>query len=238
MLAALAHVDGGALGGGLAWAGMAAAAVVGWAAARSSARSSARAVLLVAAGGLAFQVVHALEHVLQLGYWVAHPLQAPWLTPWAAAGRDVLAVATDGQAAGGSELLHLLGNLIFLGGLVALAVWHARTGRDSGSRALRWALAVQGVHVAEHLLLVTTWVLTGQATGFTTLFGAVAVGTAPAHAVRVLSHFALNAVATWVAVVAAVRTGMLAALRPAPARPEAADAEPADEPEPVCHEPV
>lgn len=217
----VAHVSAGSAGQGLLLAGVATALVVGWAASRSSVRG----VLLVAAGGLLFQVVHALEHVLQLGYWVAHPLEAPWLTPWAAAGRDTLAVAVDGHAAGGNELLHLLGNLIFLGGLVALAVWRTRTARAGGGRTLRWAFGTQGLHVAEHMLLVATWALAGQATGVTTLFGALEAGTAPAHSVRVLSHFALNAVATWAAVVAAVQSGLLGALRPAPIRRQGAAGE-------------
>lgn len=215
----LAHVSVSSAGQGLVVAGVVAALVVGgWVVSRSSVRG----VLLVAAGGLLFQVLHVLEHVLQLGYWVAHPLEAPWLTPWAVTGRDVLAMTVDGHAAGGNELLHLLGNLIFFGGLVALAAWRARTGRVAGRRALGWALGLQGFHVVEHLLLVATWTFTGQATGVTTLFGLLEAGTVPGDATRVLSHFALNAAATWVAVVAAAQSGLLGALRPTRIRQETA----------------
>lgn len=155
---------------------------------------------MVAAGGLGFQVVHVLEHVAQAGVWMAHPNQPPFLTPWAIAGRDALAVG--GDAALGNELLHLVGNLIFLAGLVALALLARR--RQAGGRALRLALVVQSLHVSEHLALTLTAATMGEAVGITTAFGLLDAG-GPLWALRVNAHFVWNAVAT-VAAVGAVGT--------------------------------
>lgn len=163
-------------------------------------------LLLVAYAALAFQVVHALEHVLQIGYWLRHPTQPPWLTPWAEVGREALAAATDGRAATGDELLHLSGNLIFLIGLAA-AVAVARRRTDTASW-LSWALWLQAAHVVEHALLTATAVTLGQAHGLSTGFGLLTPGTVVAGAVRVWLHLALNLTATALAVGGVVRLGL------------------------------
>lgn len=142
---------------------------------------------------IGFQIVHALEHVLQAGYWLLHPSDAPWLTPWAAVGRDALAGLADGHPGSGSELLHLTGNIVFLVGLVALTALHPPSQRIH-PRWLRAALMLQGFHVGEHVLLTVTWLATGRALGTTTLFGLLE-GTV-VSGVRVWAHFLLNLIAT------------------------------------------
>lgn len=67
-------------------------------------QQAARDIALLA---LAFQLFHLIEHAAQLTYWSGNPTEAPWLTPWAITGRDVLAV--DGTPGGGNEILHLGG---------------------------------------------------------------------------------------------------------------------------------
>ena len=169
-----------------------------------------RPLVAVAAGGLGFQVVHAAEHVMQVTYWVGHPTAPPWLSPWAETGAHVLAVLADGRQATGEELLHLVGNLIFLAGLVAALRLATRLNR-AGTGLLRFALWVQTIHVAEHVLLTTTWLATGQALGVTTAFGALAANPVTAVAVRVWAHLMLNLAATvpalWGALLAWRRTG-------------------------------
>lgn len=152
--------------------------------------------------GIAFQVFHFAEHLLQAGYWVVHPGEAPWLTPWAAAGRDVLASAADGQAATGSELLHLGGNAVFLAGVVAAVVAVRASGRWTRTpSALRVALWAQGLHVGLHLVLTVTWLTFQQAHGLSTLFGLLEPGTVLTNAMRVWVHFAINLGATVYAVI-------------------------------------
>jgi hypothetical protein len=158
---------------------------------RTHPRKRRSVVGVIAAGGLGLQSVHALDHVAQVVAWVAAPDNPPFLTPWAVVGRDALAVG--GDAALGNELLHLSGNLVFLAGLLALG-WLARPAR-SWSRSLRFALILQGAHVAEHVALTVTAAWMGTAIGLTTLFGTLDAGPR-LWALRVIAHFMLNAVAT------------------------------------------
>jgi hypothetical protein len=161
-----------------------------------------RAVIAtVAVAGLGFQAVHALEHLVQVGAWVLSPGRTPFLTPWAIAGRDVLAVG--GDTAVGEELLHLSGNLVFLAGLAALAALAGRSAVDR-DRNLRNALAIQGLHVFEHAALTVTAALVGSSSGVTTLFGLLRPGPFM-WTFRPLAHFALNAVATAFAILATTR---------------------------------
>ena len=102
-------------------------------------------VVMAAVGLLGFQAFHVLEHGIQIGYWFGHPQAAPFLTPWAVVGRDVLAAPLGRGPARGAELLHLVGNLLFLGGLLLLAAVWRYGGRSAGLRTeygvrrLRWA---------------------------------------------------------------------------------------------------
>lgn len=168
-----------------------------------------RVIRDIAVAALIFQVVHFVEHVAQLGYWMTHPTEAPWLTPWAMAGRDLLVV--DGTPASGNELLHLVGNLIFLAGLVALIALVWRLGQSIGEVPfLKPALWLQGIHVLEHVLLTGTYLAAGKAIGFTTLFG-LAQGPF-GSGLRVWAHFLLNLVGTYFAVRAVLemrRRGLL-----------------------------
>lgn len=148
----------------------------------------------LAVSALAFQAVHLIEHVAQLGYWIGHPLEAPWLTPWAIEGREVL--AASGNLALGNELLHLVGNLIFLGGLLALVLYCRRREEEARS-PLRVAMVVQGIHVAEHVVLTATTAVWGEAAGLSTFFGLVSGPVMTSY--RVWFHFLINLVATWFA---------------------------------------
>ena len=159
------------------------------------------ALAVVAIGGLGFQAVHGLEHVVQAGAWVLAPDQPPFLTPWAAAGADVLAVG--GNAGLGNELLHLVGNVIFLVGLAGLAGLAAGTAA-ARTRSLRWALVIQGAHVAEHVALTVSAALLGRAIGVTTLFGTLAPGPAQ-WSLRVAAHLGINAAATIAAALAVIQ---------------------------------
>lgn len=167
-----------------------------------------RPLLAAAVGGVTFQVVHFVEHLAQLGYWLGNTDEPPWLTPWAEVARDGLAFwcqvfpgkGVDGLR--GVEMLHLIGNLLFLAGAVALAALIDRRG-VAGRRAIQRCIALQGFHVAEHVLLTVSVFTTGRSLGISTLFGAADPGTDGAVAYRVLFHFTINLVATAFVVIAA-----------------------------------
>ncbi len=160
----------------------------------------------IAAGGLVFQVIHVLEHLLQFGFWAARPEERPWLSSWAGGTADALAyfcglVDALDQPSVGVEMLHLTGNLVFLG---ALAAWqmHSRLSRRPSIRSLDRAELVQRIHVLEHVVLVTTLLTLGRPDGLSTAFGLVEGQTLVA--LRVCFHFGINALATTFAVHAAL----------------------------------
>ena len=152
-----------------------------------------------AVAGLVFQVVHLIEHLAQTGYWFMHPGDAPWLTPWAVVGRDMLVV--DGRIVTGNELLHLLGNGIFFGALLAMA-WVCKAYQRPASRYphLGKAIGAQGVHLAEHMLLTFTTFTVGLPIGVSTMFGFASGAWGSSY--RVWFHFILNFIATYYAAMA------------------------------------
>jgi hypothetical protein len=157
-----------------------------------------RAITYVAVAGVAFQVFHFAEHIAQLGYWFMHPLEKPWLTPWATVGRDMLAVG--GNAVTGAELLHLTGNVIFFVGLVGMCVvLECKRKSLKNYTALKKGIGWQGFHVVEHLALTITWLVYGKAIGVSTLFGLVGAGPFMSS-YRVWWHFSINLAATYFAV--------------------------------------
>jgi hypothetical protein len=175
----------------------------------SSQLTVARGVLALALGAVVFQVVHFLEHALQLGYLAAHPAAPAWLTPWAEWARDLMAAAVlhdhashTHSAQAGGELLHLAGNGVFFLGLLALPLyWRMRGGGGFHSKLLRTALLLQGAHVAEHILLTGSVLALGEPLGISTGFGMVPAG-AGATWYRVVVHFSVNLAASVYAVLA------------------------------------
>lgn len=164
-------------------------------------------MLAMGAGGLVFQVIHALEHFLQFAIWFTDR-ETPWLSSWAAGTADglqffcSLVPLADTPTSIGVEMLHLTGNTIFLGALTAWQVAMRRSGRNITS--LNIAEKIQFFHVAEHLLLTGTLVVFGDALGISTGFGVL--GGTTLVAVRVWFHFTINALATGFALRAANET--------------------------------
>lgn len=159
---------------------------------------------------LGFQVFHLFEHLIQLGYWVMHPSARPYMTPWALNGVDGIAAwfdrlpGTTSAMAGGMEGLHLVGNVLFLVGIIALGASSQR--RLPG---LQTAFVFQGLHVAEHVLLTMTLWMFGTPLGVSTLFGA-AFDYSWGGTLRVWFHFMINLGGTIPAAIAlrsAVRFG-------------------------------
>ncbi len=166
---------------------------------RPARRAPLRLLALAVIGAIGFQVVHVTDHALQVLVWLVHPSATPWLTPWAVTGADALAHVAGAAGGGGVELLHLVGNLVFLPGLAGAVRLLDGTG-GGGPRPLRLALWLQTAHVAEHVLLTATWFSTGTALGLSTAFGSLTASPVVATALRVWFHFTVNGVATVLAV--------------------------------------
>ena len=183
---------------------------------QGSRRRSALSKVVV--GAVGFQVFHFLEHGLQLGYWFFNVKQKPWLTPWAQTGVDGLAFwcqiwpGSGGGGQRGAELLHLLGNTIFLVGVLALFVLARET--KTQNRSTQGAVLFQGLHFLEHSLLTATVFITGTGWGASTMFGRWSGSELSSH--RVWWHFTVNAIATAIALsalVAVTRSGGLPSMR-------------------------
>lgn len=157
-------------------------------------------VLATVAGvGLAFQVGHFAEHAIQFGVWVIGDRSGmcgrdtPWMSPWVTelvrqAGRLLFPEANAArQMMLGMEVLHLIGNTIFLTSLVCLY-------RCLPSRWVRWAVYIEGFHLCEHLALTATAYYVGTPIGLSTMFGhAGSVGSREfAVGYRVTWHFLMN----------------------------------------------
>ncbi|ASP73862.1 hypothetical protein CDO28_20150 (plasmid) [Sinorhizobium meliloti] len=160
---------------------------------------------LVSAAGMAavlallFQVGHFAEHALQFAIWLAGDLSnicgrdTPWMSPWAILmvkklGLLVAPVAPpERQMMLGMEVLHLVGNSIFLAGLICLHICIP-------SKRVRWAVFIESFHLYEHVMLTATAFFLGKPIGMSTLFGATSLIESREFAVgfRVSWHFAMN----------------------------------------------
>jgi hypothetical protein len=153
----------------------------------------------VAGLGLAFQVGHFAEHAFQFGVWVVGDLSnicgrdTPWMSPWVTGmvrrGGQFMFPAADAprQMMMGMEVLHLIGNSIFLASLGCL-YYCVR------SKWIRWALYIEGFHLYEHLMLTVSAYFIGKPIGLSTLFGGAGMIGSREFAVgyRVSWHFAMN----------------------------------------------
>lgn len=155
-------------------------------------------IAAVAALGLAFQVGHFFEHFLQFAIWVLGTASeicgrdTPWMSPWAV---DLVrfignfffpADNAARQMMLGMEVLHLIGNSIFLVALAAL-YYCVR------NKWVRWGFYIELFHLYEHIMLTTSAIYVGKPIGMSTLFGAVGgFEKEAAVGIRVTWHFLMN----------------------------------------------
>lgn len=148
-------------------------------------------LLGVTAGALIFQVVHFFEHFAQVFVWIVGDRSKAYMTPWGMwcmewLGR-VLAPNQDAGRQGqiGFEMLHLIGNGIFVVGIFGLFKFVRR------SKALIWAAAIETFHLYEHVSLTISAIAIGKAIGFSTFFG-LPVDKLTLVGYRVWWHFVFN----------------------------------------------
>ena len=166
-------------------------------------------LLALMSTALIVQSMHVSEHIAQMAMWIRYPGRPPWMSNWATdISRWLGGVRLDRNAesslamAHGMEYLHLIGNLVFLIGVILL--WQ-HTKPSSQGRARRWAraaVAVQSLHVIEHIALTITILTTGHAVGLSTTFGALDGTRLSTY--RVWWHGSINLAATALCVVALV----------------------------------
>jgi hypothetical protein len=151
--------------------------------------------------GVIGQIGHAQEHFAQVGMWVAHPNSPPGMTPWG-----------DGLAAGfgqiapmnktlGMEILHLVGNFIFLAGLAGIMVITRRALQTKTRRWGRMGFWMQFIHGLEHLSLTVSVAFGARAIGLSTFFGLLPDGPG-LWTYRVWWHFIANVVGSMIFAIA------------------------------------
>ncbi|WP_244231342.1 DUF6008 family protein [Saccharomonospora piscinae] len=144
--------------------------------------------------GMLGQLGHVQEHFAQVGYWVAHPNEKAWMTPLGTGLADGFGQVAPDKPSLGMEILHMVGNFIFLAGLVGVVLI---TRRALHTRARRWGVMgtiMQGIHGVEHVVLTLSVALgASQAIGFSTFFGLLDPGSG-LTTYRVWWHFVANVV--------------------------------------------
>jgi hypothetical protein len=184
----------------LLWAvAMWTAVFVLWQSGRKSVRPGLyRASLGVIIIGVVGQIGHLQEHVAQVGYWLAHPNAAAWMTPWGTGLAKGFGQIDKSKPTLGMEILHLVGNFIFLAGLAAVMVI---TRRARATRTRWWGrmgVWMQGIHGLEHLsLTLSVWFGATRAIGLSTWFGLVQPG-AGLTTYRVWWHFTANIIGSYI----------------------------------------
>jgi hypothetical protein len=151
----------------------------------------------VAALGLLFQIGHFAEHAFQFAVWILGDLSnicgrdTPWMSAWATElVRQIGLLFPTADPARrmmlGMEVLHLIGNSIFLSSLACL-YYCVR------SKWVRWAFYIEVFHLYEHIILTSTAYFVGKPIGMSTLFGGVnLIDREFAVGYRVTWHFAMN----------------------------------------------
>jgi len=120
---------------------------------------------------LIFQLFHFAEHLIQLVAWLGGFRNMPYMSPWAT---ELVWLLGESMVPGeedyhrifmvGVELLHLIGNAVFLVGTFGL-YWFLR------NKLAGWALILQAVHVFEHIMLFFSAYYIHQSIGMSTAFG-------------------------------------------------------------------
>lgn len=174
-----------------------------------------KGVFTLAVLGVMFQIGHFFEHAFQWGVWLFGERKKPWMSPLAdwlcmQAGKIVHPMPFDcgdekawmaKQMFFGQEVLHLIGNSIFLVTIALLLIYFSSLSytwqRYESRKLMKWALAIEGFHLYEHLMLTATVFILDKPIGFSTLFGGTSFF-AKENAVgfRVSWHFFMNLIPT------------------------------------------
>ena len=161
---------------------------------RGAARKVVLGGLLAAATAVAaFQAGHMFEHIAPfIGIHGADE----FMTPWGEALAAGYARLDVHNPYAGMEILHLVGNAIFLVGVVALVALTSRLAPGGPAHhSARWCLWIQGAHVVEHVLLTSTVLIGGKALGLSSFFVPLDSDSAM-WIYRLWWHFVVNLVAT------------------------------------------
>jgi hypothetical protein len=127
--------------------------------------------------GLVGQIGHVQEHVAQAGYWIANPESKPWMTVWGTSLAEGYGQISASKPSMGMEILHLVGNFIFLAGLAGVVLITARARKTRAHKWGKMGVWMQGIHGLEHVVLTLSVAFgASRAVGLSTWFGALPAG--------------------------------------------------------------
>ncbi|MEC3994849.1 DUF6008 family protein [Actinacidiphila sp. DG2A-62] len=157
-------------------------------------RASAATIVI----GVIGQIGHLQEHVAQAGYWIGHPNDPAWMTPWGTGLANGYNVVDTSKPTLGMEILHLTGNFIFLAGMAAVMVITTHTRHLRSRRWGTMGVWMQGIHGLEHLsLTLSVWFGATRAIGLSTWFGQLDPGPGLVT-YRVWWHFIANVLGSYI----------------------------------------
>ncbi|GAA3865840.1 DUF6008 family protein [Streptomyces sedi] len=142
--------------------------------------------------GIVGQLAHVQEHFAQAAYWIGHNNDEAWMTPWGDSLARGLGQVDSSTPELGMEILHLVGNFVFLAGLVGVLLITRRALHTKARKWGRMGVWMQGIHGVEHLVLTVSIALgASQAIGLSTWFGVMEPGPG-LWTYRVWWHFVAN----------------------------------------------
>jgi hypothetical protein len=157
-----------------------------------------RASLTVVVIGVIGQIGHLSEHVAQAAYWIGHSNAPSWMTPWGTGLARGFGQIDKSKPTLGMEILHLVGNFLFLAGLAGVMVITRRARSTQTRRWGRMGMWMQTIHDMEHLsLTLSVWLGAKEAIGLSTWFGQLSPG-AGLTTYRVWWHFIANVMGSYI----------------------------------------
>lgn len=174
-------------------------------------------IFLLVVVGVCFQIFHFIEHLVQFGVWVGGKHDQPYMSPIAMhfshhLGELIVPSCTcppkpDGviqicpnQMMIGMELLHLIGNGIFLATIAGIFYFMP-------TRWVKYAFMIELFHLYEHIMLTSSVLAIKQPIGLSTLFGGAEAlgGHEFAVGYRVSWHFVMNLIPSTMIMIAYMR---------------------------------
>lgn len=152
-------------------------------------------ILVITSLTLTFQVFHFIEHFLQVSVWLGGTKGKAYMSPIGMWAMDEIGkllfpnLEMARQAKLGFEFLHLIGNGIFLVGIVGLFYFIRK------SKKLIWAFIIEAFHLYEHISLSLSALYINKSIGFSTLFG-LPMSQTFSVGYRVWWHFIFNLIPT------------------------------------------
>ncbi len=148
--------------------------------------------------GIVGQIGHLQEHIAQAGYWVQHPNAKAWMTPWGTGLAKGYGQVDDSKPTLGMEILHLVGNFIFLAGITGVLLITARARKVTARKWGKMGVWMQGIHGLEHVSLTLSVALGAKkAIGLSTWFGTLDAG-AGATTYRIWWHAIANLIGSYI----------------------------------------